>query len=162
MVKRKKIDKEMKIIATEEELLKVIASASETHNGLIKLRNFILNYYYNEDHYVFDEFTEEAFAVLSPYLEMEEAIGDDLFSVRMKRLIYIVKSIGWTKEGIVGALYYDDIIVLNKKNRSQVIDKTTYQKKIRDLTPVDFDITKLAELIDKHKENLAGVSDVVS
>lgn len=147
----------MKIIVTEAELLKIITSSSKTRNGLIKLRELVFNYYYNEDNYEFDKSTEDAFTVLSPYLEMEEAVGDDLFSTRMSRLAYIVEDNGWSRESLIVALYFDDIMALNKKVKSHVIDDSTYRKKIEDLTPVVFNYSKLVELADKYRKNLTNM-----
>ena len=147
----------MKIIVTLKTLLEMVLTVVSSPESISKLREYVLGYYYDEDEYVFDELLEDAFIVLSPYLEMEEAEGDNALKTRMKRLVYVLESGGVSKEGMVAALYYDAAIELSNKHERQVIDDFTYRRKLGDLTPVEFDVAKLIDFIEGNAGALGAI-----
>lgn len=137
----------MLIIVSKRDLLDRIADAGKEEQGLAALRDFIFDYYWDEDEYVFEsEESEWIFAVLLPYLQVEEAIGDPHRQERMRKLL---EALGqeFTPESAVIGLEYDCINDLVQKYRNGFIRRHLLRKKIEELTPAAIDKEKLFKAV---------------
>ncbi|QTA89698.1 hypothetical protein [Desulfonema magnum] len=134
----------MKYNISESVMISKIHKAAESDAGFETLREFIFDYYYAEDDYVF-EFggAEEIFDVLSVYLESEEAYGDPLRKTRMRRLHRAIRNRHRTVEDMTAALKYDRIANLLDKFEAGVISRAVFLSQLRSLSPLTSDAEKL-------------------
>ncbi|MDM8525050.1 hypothetical protein QUF80_16895 [Desulfococcaceae bacterium HSG8] len=153
----------MKHNISESVIISKILKAAESDADFGALRQFIFDYYYAEDDYVF-EFSgaEEIFDVLSVYLESEEAYGDPLRKIRMKRLHRAIQNQHRTIEDMTAALKYDRIANLLDKFESGAISRAIFHSQLRSLSPLTSDAEKLVEayrLLSETEERKAGSPD---
>jgi len=134
----------MKHNISESLIISKIRKAAESDAGFESLREFIFDYYYAEDDYVF-EFggLEEIFDVLSVYLESEETHGDPLGKIRMRRLHRAIRNRHRTIEDMTAALRYGRISNLLGKFESGVISRAVFHSQLRSLSPLTSDAEKL-------------------
>ncbi|MDM8551828.1 hypothetical protein QUF72_17225 [Desulfobacterales bacterium HSG2] len=125
-------------------LISKIHEAVESDSGFEYLKQFIFDYYYAEDDYIFEsDGMEYLFDVLSVYLESEEAYGDPLREVRLKRLRRVIQDRYGTIEDMIAALKYDEIGNLLDKSESGAISQALFYSQICNLSPLSFDAEKL-------------------
>ena len=135
-------------------LITKIHKAAESNSDFETLRQFIFDYYYAEDDYIFEsEGLEEIFDVLSVYLESEEAYGDPLRKLRLKRLHRVIRNRHRTLEDMTAALKYDRIENLLEKFEAGVISRTIFHSQLCALSPFAPDTE---ELVRAYRRNLSG------
>lgn len=125
-------------------LISKIRNAIESDSGFETLRQFIFDYYYAEDDYIFEsDGLKNIFDVLSIYLESEEAYGDPLREVRLKQLHRVIQDPHTTIEDMIAALKYDRIGNLLHKFESGAISRAVFYSQILSLSPLSSDAEKL-------------------
>ncbi len=125
-------------------LLSKIRKAGRSDSDFESLRQLIFDYYYAEDDYIFEsEGLEAIFDVLSVYLESEEAYGDPLREIRMRRLHRAIQDGHRTIEDMTAVLKYEQIANLLGKFESGVISRSIFYSQLRSLSPPDSDAEKL-------------------
>jgi len=134
-------------------LVTKIRKAAESNSDFEALRQFIFDYYYAEDDYIFEsEGLEEMFDVLSVYLESEEAYGDPRRKLRLKHLHRVIRDRHRTIEDMTAALKYDRIGDLLEKFEAGVISRTIFHSQLRTLSPLAPDAE---ELVRAYRRNLS-------
>lgn len=137
----------MLIIASRQEVLNHISDACVANEGFAALRDFVFGHYWNEDEYVFEcDEVETVFAVLLPYLQSEDALGDSMRQARMEELRDALTS-EFTSESAVLGLEYDRISDLVRKYEKGHIRAHLLRKSIEGLTPAQIDKGRLWELV---------------
>jgi hypothetical protein len=132
---------------TKPLLFKKIARACESTDEFKNFREFIFDYYYGEDDYVFEtEELEIIFAVLSSYLEFDEAYGDPLKSTRLSRLKATFQQGGWSVEHTIYALESDKLGDLLSRHQTGVISEQILESQVRKLAPIAFDWKRVISL----------------
>jgi hypothetical protein len=132
---------------TKPLLLEMIAKASENQHEFKKLREFIFDYYYGEDDYIFEtEGLEIIFAVLSSYLEFAEAYGDPLKPTRLSRLKAAFQQGGWSVEHTIYALESDKLGDLLSRHQTGAISEQILELQVRKLAPISFDWKRVISL----------------
>jgi hypothetical protein len=135
----------MFVTVSRQDFLDRIATAARDDQGLNELREFIFNHYWNEDEYVFEsEEVEWIFAVLLPYFQVEEALGDSRRQERMANLREALEH-EFSPESAVLGLEFDRVADLVQRFRAGRIRMHLFRKKIEELTPARIDKGKLFE-----------------
>jgi hypothetical protein len=111
------------------------------------LREFIFDYYYAEDEYLFEtEELETLFAALATYLEFEEAYGDNQKAIRLFRLSKVLQKKDWTIEQVIYALEYDRLGRIMSAFQAHFISQEDLQTQVTKLFPLAFDVSKMIKL----------------
>lgn len=140
----------MDYLVSRRVLLKKIADAASDNEGFLAFRNFVFDYYAAEDNYVFTSHSLELiFAVLLPYLQVEEAFGDSQREQRMKRLRTALEE-ELTPESAICALEYDRITLLLTRLESEAISKDVFDKQLKKLSPVQVDWNNVLNIYKSH------------
>lgn len=135
----------MKSVSTTS-LVEMIARAAGDYDRFVNLRNLVFDYFTDEETYFFSsEILKDVFSVLLPYLQDEEAFGDEQRAERMKRLATALR-LELSCEMAVLALEYDRISDLVRRKESGVITDFTYQQQLRKISPVQIDWRRLQTL----------------
>lgn len=137
-------------IVTKAELLKLIQNASRSHSQLVALRNYVFDFYYDDCNYIFDDKLINVFTVLCPYLLFEEARGDTDFSLRLRRLAFILQNNGAMKPCIILAIYYDEIKTLHDSYSNKLLSENTYKQKLKELSGLDCFVSQMEETIGQY------------
>jgi len=128
-----------------------IGEAARSDEGFLALRNFVFDYYAAEDDYVFEPAAGEAvFAVLLPYLQVEEAFGDNRREQRMRWLGMALEK-EFTAESAVAAISRERIAQLLTKRASRVISEEVFQEQLRKLSPARVDWEVVLRLYESYR-----------
>lgn len=143
----------MNYIVSRSILQDKIGDAARSDEGFLALRDFVFDYYAAEDDYVFEpEAGEAVFAVLLPYLQVEEAFGDDRREQRMKWLGLALEK-EFTAESAVAAISRDRIARLLSRRASRVISEEVFQTQLRKLSPARVDWEAVLKLYESYRNS---------
>jgi hypothetical protein len=118
------------------------------------VRRFVYGYYEAEDESALDASLTEIFPILAPYLEDEEARGDDGRQERIRRLRDLLDRDTALPERVVFALEFDKIRDLGRRFNNKLISRDTLENEIQKLSPGRFDWRRVALwAISHHGEN---------
>jgi hypothetical protein len=112
--------------------------------GFERVRQFVFQYLEGEGEVQLDDDLELVFTALGPYLEHEEAYGDDERMVRMCRLRDALSAAGAPVERTVWALEFDRVRDLQRRFDAGVITRTVFETQLRELSPAEFDMHRVA------------------
>lgn len=108
------------------------------------VRCFVLGYFEAEEELDLENGLEDAFSVIGPYLEYEEAYGDEHRLTRMRRFRSVLSTVGTVVEHLVFALEFDRICKLHEKLQEGRITRAVYDDQLRKLSPVELDVRTIA------------------
>jgi len=104
------------------------------------VREFVFQFYDDEQEFIVDEKTEILITVLTPYLEHEESWGDTERYDRMKRIRTVLQSDSNLTERLIFALRFSEIKILTNKLKNGIITKHVYCEQIGKLSPIEYDV----------------------
>jgi hypothetical protein len=134
---------------TERTLLHAIARAAEDEEGFLALRRLVFGNFEAEEDYVFEPGAlVNIFDALLPYLQVEEAFGDEERHQRMRRLKASLEDEMTTESAIIG-LEHGRAAALMEKFRGGLIDRETLEAQLRKLSPLKFDLGRLLKLYER-------------
>ena len=121
------------------------------------LRNLVYSRYEAEEGLIVAPGADEVLSVLAPYMETEEFIADDKKDVRLRRLMRLLSDTRGLPPSALSvlALEYDEVLLLLKKRRDQLITADECREQVRKLSPAVFDV----DLVLKWAEKQYGHSE---
>ena len=122
------------------------------HQPFSEVRRFVYRYYEAEDETVLDDQLTAIFPILAPYLEDEEARGDEEKRQRIRRLRGLLDQEVGLSERAVFALEFDKIQDLVRRFDSQLISRDVFEDEIRKLSPGKFDPRRIVLWATVHRD----------
>lgn len=122
------------------------------------VREYVFSPHESEDEIEVADDADQVLSVLLPYMLSEEAFGDKMRDVRLRRLVRLFENPRETHLSavVVFALEYDEIQELEKKLDSDVISEAVFREQLRKLSPATFDIDSIVSWGISHK----GLSEI--
>ena len=116
-------------------------------------RDYIFSFYEREEDIKAEsESTETVVAVLSAYLEYEEAYSDQELNSRFRRLQEMLRNGNISAEHVFFALDFDKIKLLLHKLSEGVISRGVLEEQIRKLSPVTLDWNRIIFWSHAHRD----------
>lgn len=134
------------------DLLSVLDSFLSGHANFEQVRRFVFQFYEAEEDITLETDLELVFAALAPYLEWEEAHGDDIRRERMQRLRDALSAAGAPVERTVWALEFEQIKGLQRRLDGGAITRGTYEAQLCKLSPAEFDVGRVAFWAEAHRK----------
>lgn len=135
---------------TINSLISILEKYINENISIDEVRQFIFDYYENEQEFVLDNYLEEIFPILSSYFEYEEAYGDSECKDKLNRLYQVLEGKIFSIEAVVFALEFSKIKELTLKVNSKQINYKIYEKQIAKLFPFAFNTKKIIALAETH------------
>lgn len=105
------------------------------------IRQYIFSRYESEGEILVDDSADELLSVLGPYVEFEEAFGDDCRDVRLRRLVVLLETAHESLSNVAAfAMNYDEIQTLLQKQMAGAVSEFVLRQQVQKMSPAELDV----------------------
>ena len=120
------------------------------------VRRLVYSPYESEEDLVVDDDADDLLSVLSPYVQTEEAFGDNHRDFRLRRIVSLFDQPPHSSPAAIAvfALNFDEIAELRSKVDNGVIPENVYRDQLSKLSPAEYDADTIVKWARRHQGDL--------